>query len=172
MKRTWLLAVVIIGLLVSAQGVRAETANRLGVGVNYWTLLDNVNVDSIDESGSSWLFTYQHRASPLVKLEADLEVFDKGYLGVDSTVIAPEAYLVLGMAIYAAVGVGILYADGDFADDVFYALRAGLDLEIFPQLYLDVNANYRFAKWSNLSDKNTDVDGDTVTLGAALRLGF
>ena len=135
-------------------------------------MIDGIDVDNIDENGASWLFTYQRKVAARVRLEDDLEVFDKGFVGVDSTVFAPEACVVLGMAIYGAVGVGILYADGDFADDVFYALRAGLDLEIFPKFYLDLNLNYRFAEWSSLSDEERDIDGDTMTLGAALHFAF
>lgn len=172
MNSKWILAIAIAVLFVATQDVRAEAAHRLGVGVNYWRVLDDIDVDNIDENGASWLLTYQYRSSALVKFEADLEVFDKGYLGIDSTVYAPEAYLVLGGIIYGAVGVGVLYTDGDFADDPFYAFRAGLDLELIPQLYLDLNVNYRFSKWSSLSNEETDIDGDTMTLGAAVRFEF
>ena len=116
--------------------------------------------------------TYQFKPAALLKLEADLEVFPDGFQGIDGAAYAPEAYLVLGAAIYGAVGVGILHADGDFADDPFYALRAGLDLEIIPQFYLDLNVNYRFAEWAKPSDMTKDIDADTMTLGAALRLAF
>jgi hypothetical protein len=172
MKKRWLLAVGIIGLFVWAQSAHAESNHRIGVGVNYWTMLDDLDDDNIDKDGFSWLATYQYKVAALLKLEADLEVFPKGFQGIDDVAYAPEAYLVVGSTIYGAVGIGILYADGDFADDPFYALRAGLNLEIVPQLYLDLNVNYRFAETSNLSDRAKDIDGDTMTLGAALRLGF
>jgi opacity protein-like surface antigen len=87
-------------------------------------------------------------------------------------VCAPEGYVILGSTIYAGAGVGILYANGDFDTKPFYALRAGLDLELLPQLYVDVNVNYRFAEWTNLSAMSHDINADTTTLGAALRLKF
>jgi hypothetical protein len=35
-----------------------------------------------------------------------------------------------------------------------------------------LNANYRFAEGPSLSEIGHDIDGDTITLGAALRLEF
>lgn len=172
MKKRWLLAVGIIGLFVCVQGVRAESNHRLGVGANYWTVLDDLDDDNIDEDGFSGLVSYQYKLAALLKLEADLEVFPKGFQGIDRVAFAPEAYVVLGSTIYAAAGIGILYADSDFADDPFYALRAGLDLEIIPQLYLDLNVNYRFLETTDLSDTAKDIDTDTLMLGAALRMEF
>jgi hypothetical protein len=171
-KKRWLLTAVIIGLFACVQNVRAESANRLGVGVNYWTMLDDIDVHNIDKNGFSWLATYQYKPAALLKVEADLEMFQKGFQGIDSAVYAPEAYLVLGSTIYGAAGVGILYADSSFAHDPFYALRAGLDLEILPQFYLDLNVNYRFTKWANTSAMAENINADTMLLGAALRFAF
>lgn len=172
MKRSCLLAIAIVGLFALAQGARAESAHRVGVGANYWTMVDDIDVGNLDDDGVSWLATYQYQPADMLKLEADLEVFPDDFHGIDDTAYAPQAYLVLGSTIYAAVGVGILYADGDFADDAFYALRAGLDLEVMPQFYLDLNANYRFADTTDLSDVPEDIDADTLMLGAALRFEF
>lgn len=171
-NKGWMLGVVLVGLLVAAQGVRSESNNRIGVGANYWRTLDNIDSDKFDENGVSWMVTYQHKLADLIKVEADLEMYSSGFLGIDRTVYSPEAYLVVGSTIYAAVGVGIFYADGDFADDPFYALRAGLDLEIIPQFYLDLNVNYRFVGTTDLSDEHRNIDTDTMTLGAAVRFEF
>ena len=171
MKKRCLLAVAIIGVLALTQGVRAESNHRLGVGANYWTMLDDID-GSIDKDGFSLLATFQYKAATLLKFEADLEVFPDGFQGVDGTAYAPEAYLVLGSTIYGAAGVGVLYSDNDFADDPFYGLRAGLDLEIAQQFHLDLNVNYRFAKWSSPDDMAKDVNADVLMLGAALRVDF
>ncbi len=172
MNKGWMLWVVLVGLLVAAQGVRAESNDRIGVGVNYWRTLDNIDISNFDENGISWLATYQHKLADLIKVEADLEMYSSGFLGIDKTVYAPEAYLVVGSTIYGAIGAGIFYADSDFADDPFYALRAGLDLEIIPQFYLDLNVNYRFVGTTNLNDEHRNIDTDTMTLGTALRMEF
>lgn len=170
MKKKWMLTVSILGLLAFAQGVRAESAHRFGVGANYWQMMHDIDADHFDRNGLSWLASYQFKPAALIKLEADLEVFPKRFQGIDGVAYAPEAYLVVGSTIYGAAGVGILYADGEFGGDPFYALRAGLDLEIVPRLSLDLNVNYRFAKWSKLSDLVEAVDADTLTLGAAVRV--
>jgi opacity protein-like surface antigen len=164
MKMRWLLAVSIVGVFALAQGVRAESVQRFGVGVNYWRMMDDIDVHNIDNNGVSWLLTYQYKLSNMVKVEADLEVFPDGFPGFDDTTCAPEVYLVVGSTIYAAAGVGILYSDGDFANNPFFALRAGLDVEIIPRIYLDLNVNYRFADSADLSDPDTNI--------AALRYEF
>jgi hypothetical protein len=167
-----LLAIAIMALFVCAQGVRAESGQFIGVGANYWTSLRNIDVHNIDKDGFSWQATYQCQPARLLKVEADLEMFKKGFEGIDTAVYAPEGYLIIGSTIYAAAGVGILYADGDFNNKPFYALRAGLDLKLLSQLYADLNVNYRFAEWTSLSAMSHDINADTMTLGAALRLKF
>ena len=167
-----MLTLAIAGLLVIAQGIKAESAQRFGVGVNYWTMLDNVDVKNIDDKGLSWLVTYQYKPASLLKLEADLEVFPKGFQGIDDNAFAPEAYLILGSGLYAGVGAGILYAHGDFAQNPFYALRAGIDLNLFAKVYLDLNVIYRFQDWTALSDMAHNVNSDSLMLGAAIRMEF
>lgn len=170
MRTRWIMAAAVMGMLTAVQGVRAEGNSRLGAGANYWTVVDDIDDRDFDENGMSWLVSYQYRLAALLRVEADLEVFTDDFMGVDDTIFAPQAYLVVGMGLYAAVGTGILFSDGDFADELFYALRAGIELEIFTDMYLDLNANYRFAEGPSLSEIGEDIDGDTITLGAALRL--
>jgi len=77
---------------------------------------------------------------------------------------------VLGSALYAALGVGTYYTDGDFAKDPFFNVRAGLDLCLLPSIYLDINANYRFENWDDIKTLDEDISSDTITIGAAVRL--
>lgn len=172
MKKRMLLAVGIIGLAVSMQEGRAESENRFGVGANYWTVLDNIDAHNIDKNGFSGLVSYQRRLGALLALEGDVEIFPKNFQGITDTAYAPEAFVVLGSTIYGAAGAGILYADSKFANEPFYALRAGLNLEILPRIFLDLNVNYRFAKTTDLSATAKDIDTNTLLAGAALRLGF
>ena len=146
----------------------ADSAHRLGGGANYWTAIDDIDVDDVDEDGFSYFVSYQYRPT-LLGLEADVEFLPDRF-GEDA--IAPAAYLVLGQAIYAAAGAGILHVDGKWADDPFFALKAGLDLEFLPHLFLDVSASYRFDPETELEDAIDAIDTDTVFLGAAVRLGF
>ena len=47
--------------------------------------------------------------------------------------------------------------------------RVGINLEILPQLWLDVNGNYQFTAFESIKTIDKDIDTDTVTLGAMLR---
>ena len=160
-----------LSLLALAMTARAgeNDNNRLGVGAHYWTTVDNLEDHDVDRRGFSWLGSYQYWPS-LLGVELDVEWFPEGYAGAVKDVYQPQAYLLVGKAIYAAAGIGGYYSDGDWGDKPFYALRAGLNLELLPSLYLDINGNYRFEDWSNLN--GSDIDTDTITLGAAARLAF
>ena len=162
---------VIIAALMICGTASAEPANRLGLGLNYWVVLEDIDIDDVDENGYSWIFSYQRILASLFKLEIDAGLTKEGYAGSDTTVWTPQAYFLIGSTIYAGVGIGINYIDDEFADDPFYALRAGLDFELLPNIFLDINANYRFENWDTEKIKE-DIDTDTVTLGAIVRFQF
>lgn len=148
--------------------VQAESQHRVGGGLNYWVMLDDVDVKDFDDKGLSYLASYQYRMG-LLGFEGDLEIMpNRG----EHTAVAPQAYVLLGDTIYAGAGVGIHYADGEFADDPFFALKAGLNLELIPNLFTDISVNYRFNKKEDLKDKKTRIDTDTIFLGAAIRFGL
>ena len=158
-------------LVVVAMAARADDNgnNRLGVGAHYWTTVDNLEDQDVDRHGFSWLGSYQYWPS-LLGVELDVEWFPEGYAGAVKDVYQPQAYLLFGKAVYAAAGIGGYYSDSTWGDKPFYALRAGLNLELLPSLYLDINGNYRFEDWSNLNA--SDIKTDTITLGAAVRIAF
>ncbi len=172
---------VVLGAVAVCVGAGLSTAaaaggadvrpHRLGVGAVYWRAIDDVDVHNVDQDGVSWVGSYQYRPG-WVGVEAAVEAFGEGFGGASDTVLAPQAYLIVGKGLYAAAGIGTYYTDGEFSNRPFYGLRAGLDAEILPFLRIDVNANYRFDDWENLSDSSRDIGTDTVTLGAALRLAF
>ena len=163
---TAFLVMAMIGC-VGAIDVRAED-HRLGGGANYWVTVDDIDADDVDDNGFSYLASYQYWPS-LIGLELAVEFLPDRF-GDDA--YAPQAYLLAGSGLYAGAGVGIVNSDGDFADDPFYALKAGLNFELLPSLYLDVAAHYRFESTEDLEDEDTEIDSDTVFLGAAVRLGF
>lgn len=165
MKKLLLSLLVLLFCLASTPA--ADQAHRIGAGVNYWVALDDLDSD-FDEEGLSYLATYQYRPT-LIGFQADVE-FLPDLFGEDA--IAPAAYLLVGSAIYAAAGAGILNVDGDWAEEPFFALKAGLDLELLPSIYLDISASYRFNYGIDLDDAVDEIDTDTVFLGAGLRLGF
>ena len=166
MKKWIVLVLAVLFVLPMAQA--ANQAHRIGLGANYWYALDDIEIDDVDENGFSYLLTYQYRPT-LIGIQLDVE-FLPDLFGDDA--IAPAAYLVVGKAIYAAAGIGIVNQDGDFADDPFFALKVGLDLELLPSIFLDISGSYRFSSKIDMGDALDDIDTDTVFLGAAVRIAF
>ena len=150
----------------------AGERHRLGVGVHYLHVVEDVDLSDIDSDALAAVVSYQYRPFPLLGLEADLEIVPEEFLGATEPTYAPQAFLLVGSAIYAGVGAGINYFDGDFAEDPFYAVRVGLDLEFLPRIHLDLALNYRFIDWELVGDLDEDVDTDTITVGGSLRMAF
>ena len=168
------IAIAFVGLSWTAcpsYSQEKETQHQLGIGAHYWTSVKNIDFDNVDENGFSYSAMYQFHYG-WVGIEAAVEWFKKGFAGSTEDVYQPQAFLLLGKVIYVGAGIGGYYSDGDWADDPFYALRAGLDIPVLPFLHLDINANYRFEDLKDFSDKTKRIDTDTVTLGAAARLVF
>ncbi|MDZ4199768.1 MAG: hypothetical protein U1E27_10860 [Kiritimatiellia bacterium] len=170
MKRILLwTAVLALTLAFGWMPARASEGNhRFGLAATYWVALDDIDVNDLDDNGLTLALSFQYRPS-LVGLELALELLPDRF-GEDA--VAPQAYFILGRTLYAAAGVGIVYRDGDFADDPFFAFRAGFDFEIFPAIYLDLFASYRFNDTTDLEDEGEKIDTDTVFLGAAVRVRF
>lgn len=162
---------LVLGLVATiTQNVNAEIKHRFGVGAHYWTTIKNIEVDHVKKDGFAYLVSYQLRPASLIKFGLDVELLPKEFGGASKNVYAPQAYLVLGSTIYAGLGIGAYYSDGDFSKDPFFNLRAGLDLCLLPYIYLDINANYRFENWDDIKSLDDKISSDTVTLGAAVRL--
>jgi len=168
MKRPKFLLAAFAVSLIAAFSALSAGEHRIGAGANYWVTLNDLDVDDIDDNGFSYLVSYQYRDG-LWGLELDAEFLPDRF---GDNAWAPEAYLIFGDSLYAAVGIGIIHTDGDFESSPFYALRAGFDVEIFSGFHLDISANYRFNDTADLSDSDTKIDTDTVFLGAALRLAL
>jgi hypothetical protein len=156
----------LIGLALVSSNLRAEGESRFGGGANYWIAIDDLESD-LDENGFSYYLSYQRMSSGPLGFQLDFEVLPDRF-GKDA--YAPAAYLLLGDAIYAAAGAGIVHTDGNWADDPFFALKAGLNLKLFKGLNLDVYGSYRFDSETDFDDAVDAIDTDTVFLGAAIRL--
>lgn len=161
------------GLLAGAGSLAHAGDHALGAGANYWHSLDDIKDNpEFDRDGFSMYLAYQYRW-PLLFIEAQVERLPDGFMGAPEEVYAPQAYLGARLLfVYAAAGAGMLYSDGEWADDPFYAFRAGLDLTLLPMVHLDLNVNYRFTDWDAVENDETDIDTDTINFGVAGRLVF
>lgn len=164
--------IVLLPLIAILAGSSQGDFAQIGVGAHYWTALDDIDADEMESDGLAWYLTARLLPDSLVSIGLEIEQFPDDYGGSPDTVYAPAAYLIVGQGVYGAIGVGGYYTDGDFAADPFYALRVGLITEALPSIYLDINANYRFDDWNDLDNEDQDIDTDTVTLGAAIRIQF
>ena len=163
-------ALALVALVGMVSNVSAEVHHRIGGGVHYWTTLDDIDVDDVDEDGLAYVVSYQLRPASLIKFGIDLEMLPEEFGGSEEPVYAPQAYVIVGGGIYVGLGIGGYYTDGEFAEDPFYNLRAGLDFCLLPFIYIDINANYRVEEWDDIKTVDEDISTDTITLGAAVRL--
>lgn len=160
---------IALGLFVAAP-VHAEGETSIGGGVHYNIYIDDIESDDVDEEAFSYVIALRHNFSPLLGLEIAGELQPEDMTGREEDTIIPQAYLFVGKVVYAGAGIGIGYYDGDFADDPNYYLRAGLDLEFIPDLFLDISARYVVQDIDEVGDEiEESVDTDTITLGANLR---
>lgn len=168
MKYAFIFFLIMAGSIFFVQPVSAED-HRIGVGVHYWDVVDDMDFDDVEDSGYSWIVSYQYKPT-FFGFEVGVEVADDRPGAMDDRTFSPQVFVIAGETLYGGVGIGFHYADGD-ASDHFYAMKVGLMFDLIPNIYLDVNANYRFEKW-DMDDVEEDVDTDTITLGAGLRVEF
>jgi len=168
MKRIALIAIAAATLASSGILDAAQCGSRIGGGLHYLrTLGDIKDASGWDENAVAILGSYQYAPPGILSIEGDVEwVID--YAG-DKDMIEPQAWLLLGRMLYAGGGIGIGYIDGDWLDEPFYALRAGVDLPL-GSLHLDAFATYRFQNSKVFDDVNQE-DLDAITFGAVVRFG-
>lgn len=167
MKKIFLLAVA---LLLSANTLALASEHRIGAGLNYWYSVDDLKNDdwNFDRDGVGIIASYQYWGG-LLGFEFDAELLPDRF---GDTAISPQAYVLVGKGIYAGLGIGTTYSDGEFADEPFYALKAGFCLEVLPKIYADIYANYRFNDIKNIDESVKDIDTDTLFFGAMVRISL
>jgi len=167
------LCFILCGLVfVCGYATETEGAHRIGGGLHYWRSLENHDIDGVDEDGIAALISYQYQTLKFLTCDLTLEFSGDGYAGATKGVVSPQIYVLLGRAIYGGVGAGVQYSDGEFGNQPFLVARAGLDLEILPTIFLDLNAKYRVERWGFEAIEGDDLDVNLVTVGAALRIEF
>jgi hypothetical protein len=144
-------------------------ASSIGGGINYWHAMEDIDLNEFDQDGASLFFSLRSGGG-LLRWEADFEIMPEGFMASPEAAYAPQVYLVVGRKVTAAVGAGWYYSNGEWADQPFYILRAGLEVMLLPKLSLDLMMNYRFTDWGELEGE--DIDTDTIMLGAALRISI
>ncbi len=165
----------VIAAFVLLAGVSSVLADgfEIGVGANYWYSIEEVEDQAFDRDGLGWMITSRVPLAKYLAIGLEIEQTPENFAFLEDKLYMPAAYAILGRGIYIGLGVGTYYYDGDFYSDVWYALRAGLEVPILTRhLVLDVNVNYRVEEWSGIKEADDFVDSDTLMIGAAIRLAF
>ena len=168
----WLAALLAFALTVPTLQAAAESNFQIGVGANYWIALEDAVDESFDEDGLGWMISARYMATPYFGFGLELERSPDNYVALEEPMYCPAGYLILGKGLYAGLGVGTYFYDGDFIEDVFYGLRIGLVADVLPGVVVDINLNYRVDSWSGIKHVDDEVDTDNVILGGAVRLKF
>jgi hypothetical protein len=161
---------ILLGLTTLTTTGAFAGEHRIGGGANYWVSIDDIEVgdNKLDDDGIAFFGSYQYWPG-LLGLEVDVEFLPDRF---GESAVSPQAYLLVGKGIYAGVGIGTTYTDGDFVDEPFFALKAGFNIELLPGIYADIYGNYRFNDSADFEDEDTDIDTDTVFLGLAVRIAL
>ncbi len=164
---------IVIGALLAVMTVpvlagKAHAGASLGAGVHYLHNLGEIQASGYEENSFSVLGSLLF-GGPMISFEAQLEyMFD--LMGTDEGAFLPQAYVLVGGLIYGGLGIGVVHFDGEWADDPFYNLRAGVNLPL-GGLGLDAYATYQFWNNDQLEDLTGD-DLDSITFAAVLRFGM
>ena len=171
MFKRLMIAALAVALVAPVLVSTANAGSSIGGGIHYLRNLGDLKKDSsvdLSQDSFSLMGSYQW-SGPLLKVEADVEyIFD--YIGSSNAMWQPQAYVLVGGMIYGGAGIGIGYIDGDWQNDPFYALRAGVNLGL-AGLNLDVWASYRFQSDDDLKAL-TGEDLDSLTFAALLRFSL
>ncbi len=167
MKRI-VMVIAAVAVTLSTWGGNAAAGGSIGGGVHYLRNVGDIQANGYEENSFSILGSYQF-AGPMLKFEADVEyMFDM--MGTGEGAWLPQAYALVGGMIYGGLGIGIINFDGEWADNPFYNLRAGVELPL-AAMKLDMYGTYQF--WSDDQLENlTGDDLDSVTFAAVLRFGM
>ncbi|HET6348090.1 MAG TPA: hypothetical protein VFH88_03310 [Candidatus Krumholzibacteria bacterium] len=165
MKKILLLFLVVATAMTTVVSV-SSAGSSIGGGLHYLHAVKDIDKNTtLDKNSFSILGSYMFGLG-LVSVEAQVEyVFN--YAGTDHSMWTPSAWAVTHGLIYAGAGIGIGYSNGDWQDDPFYALRAGVNLPL-AAFKLDAYATYQFQNGGQLKTV-TGEDLDSVTLAAILR---
>jgi hypothetical protein len=168
MRKHIMIGVALLAMTLPTFAGNAFAGPSIGAGVHYLHNLSDIQDNGFDQNSFSMLGSILF-AGPLLKFEGQLEyVFD--LMGTGEGAFMPQAYVLVGGFIYGGLGIGVVNFDGEWADDPFYNLRAGVNLPL-GGMGLDVYGTYQFWTDDDLEDLTGD-DLDSITFAAILRFGM
>lgn len=170
MKKTISTALLALGLAVCLPAATEASGFEVGVGANYWYSLKDAVDNSFDEDGLGWMISTRWMFTDYLGLGFELERSPDNFVLLDKPMYAPSAHLIVGSGLYLGLGVGCYYYDGDFYENEWYNLRLGIKMKIIDPVVIDLNVNYRADSFDEVEDVVDNLDSQSLTLGAAIRI--
>ena len=166
MKRLFI-TLLVVGSVVATAGAASAAGASIGGGIHYLHNVSNIDDNGIDlDKDSIGIVGSLMGGLAFLNLEGQVE-YISNYAGSDESMWIPQAWALVGSTLYGGAGIGIGNFDGEWQDDPFYALRAGVNLPL-GAVGLDMYGTYHFWNDDAFDDVNNE-DLDSVTFAALLR---
>ena len=162
-----LIALLAVVTVVASAGASSAGGLSLGGGIHYLRNVNDIDKSGVELDKNSVGFVGSVLADvSILRLDGQVEYINN-YAGSDESMWIPQAWALIGTVLYAGAGIGIGNFDGEWQDDPFYGLRAGVNIPL-GAVGLDTYATYLF--WNDDAFAEvTDEDLDSVTFAALLR---
>ena len=163
-------------MVVTAANPAAESEElyRLPTTINVSRLeLADLSINEFESAAQQQAAVFSLKLNPrnLLQFTTKMSLLPPELNSDPDSVLLPQMFIAVGDDLYAGLGTRYLIEDGILIDDPQFSLRAGVDLEILPYIFLDVSADYRFDDWRELKEEDGFLAEDVVW-GGALRIQF
>ncbi len=169
-----ILFISLIVLIAAMPAVGAEELYRLPTAVTISKLeLMDLRINDFNPAAEQQAAVFSFKLNPrnLLQFKAEMDLLPQDLTVNPESVLLPQMFVAVGDDLYAGLGTQYLIEDGILIDDPQFSLRAGVDLEILPYIFLDISADYRFDDWRELKEEDAFSKEDVVW-GGALRIQF
>lgn len=172
--KTSVLGAILAAAIILPFGASAANSGgfEIGVGANYWYSIEDAIDKDFDEDGLGWMLSTRWMLTDYFGLGFELERSPDNFIALEESMYAPSAHVIVGNKLYIGFGVGCYYYDGDFYENEWYNVRAGIKIELLPSVMVDLNVNYRADKFDELEDLDDNVNAETLVFGGALRIAL
>lgn len=171
-KTIFFVSLIIFTTIIPVAG--AEELYRLPTSVNISKLeLMNFRIDDLYPAVEQQATVFSFKLNPrnLLQFTAEMDLLPQDLTADPESVLLPQMFVAIGDDLYAGLGTQYLIENGVLIDDPQFSLRAGVDLEILPYIFLDISADFRFDDWRELNEEDALANGEVVW-GGALRIQF
>lgn len=172
LTKTFILSALVALTLLPISTYAKSGGFEIGVGANYWYSVEDAIDKEFDEDGLGWMLSTRWMFTDYIGLGFEFERSPDNFIALEDPMYAPSAHLIVGDKLYIGFGVGCYYYDGDFYENEWYNVRAGIKIELLPSVMIDFNVNYRADDFDEIEDLDKNIDAETLVFGGAVRFAF